>query len=230
MKVLVSLSVALISTTSWASTCSYESQVFPRDGSIKVPTNVVVRVFNWGGSFAATLSANGSVVATTQRRDPDSLLVLTPDAPLLLRTEYTVDVTASTPTLTRFTTGDGADTTPPSTPSIDVVDTSTTNAWSLTVSGAEDEATPSDDVLLLVQPGGLLRRGDAVLRWGWPCTTNFAKPDGANDFDVTLQAMDWAGNVSEVSAPKTITSRGCSAAPGGALVMLLLTLINRRRS
>lgn len=217
--------------------CAGAQLISPADGSTAVPTNVLIRLLNNNVSSTLTLQRADDGVTVSARRDGSpggDGWTLTPDEPLAPSTRY--EVWESGERLSTFTTGLSADTQPPQTPVLKQVifnkseNACVSSSWTLSMEGGDDETTPQEQLLVLVQlqnsnePADaitVVSRGNPVLG---PCS--FSPPEG-NWFPVRVQVMDLAGNISALSEEQRAPT--CSVAPGGVLVVLALSTLRRRR-
>ncbi len=217
--------------------CAGALLLSPSDGSTSVPTNVRIRLLNTNLSTTLSLRRADDGVMVSARRDGgpggDGWMLI-PDEPLAPSTRY--EVLENGAPLSTFTTGLAPDTQPPQTPLLkQVVFNKSENAcvgssWSLSMEGGDDETTPRDQLLVLVQLQHSNEPADAVTMVSrgnptfGPC--GFAQPEG-NWFPVAVQVMDLAGNFSELSEERRAPT--CSVAPGGMLGVLALAALRRRR-
>lgn len=229
---------AAVSSVSWACSCVALFDLLPHDGTVNVPTNVVLHAM-YPTAFPTTSVATlvrrdtQEPVALTDAQGPSLFLrSFTPTAPLAPRTDYifTVDERPVT-----FTTGDGEDHVAPATPELERVDYVASSvcgphrAWTLHFTGDDDAAlvfaqtANSDDVADAV---GVARAATPTLVAS-SCSSNFAPPEGTS-FPLAVQVMDLAGNVSGLSSSRQAS--GCSTAPGLAVVLAALWLRRRNRA
>lgn len=226
-------------SSAWACSCRTGGPVFLRDGTTNVPTNVVLRALfkSRPSEERITLhTEDGTFVPLEFSDGPGSFLFsFKPTAKLAPNTRYVFDAAGAQVT---FTTGATEDLVAPSQPTLVSSTYKLTQSgtscgdrrdWKLDVTGGDDETSPRDDLILLVHSAdsvvGATWLGDARLGSGL-CAQNFVPPEGAS-MSLRVQAMDLAGNVSELSMQQQVA--GCSAAPGGALLMLALAALLRRR-
>ncbi len=239
-RVLVLLVLSL-GGSALACSCRKGGDVLPRAGSTNVPTNVVIRVlYNFAPAaedFSLTRVGGAQVPLTFRDGPGEHVWSLAPTSKLEASTQYELTIPGAAPQ--RFTTGTQEDHEAPTQPKLGASAFKATSSWNscgdtrtwdLAVTGGED----ASEVVLLMHSSGSTEPTQAIgatslveaqLRTGL-CSPNFKAPDGSS-FPLAVQAMDLAGNVSEVST--TRTERGCTSAPGGALLGLGLALFKRRR-
>ncbi|MGV3624824.1 MAG: Ig-like domain-containing protein [Archangium sp.] len=239
MKSMLALVVALTAGHAWACTCAIGGPVFPRDGATNVPTNVVIH---------ALYNAPPDPSRATLRRADDqqpvtvefssgpapAFFAFTPVARLESNTDYTFTLAERA---FSFRTGEGEDTSPPTKPSFagatfEYTPPSGTcgdaKRWVLDITGGDDDWSARDDLIVLVHdtsPIGATQLSEPRLSASL-CRTNFAPPDGS-PVSLSVQVMDLAGNVSELSSTQSV--RTCSVAPGGVFALLALMVARRGR-
>lgn len=224
MKQLV-LMFTLVSATSFAdSDPRPQPSVLPADGAVNVPLNASLRTTDSRANVDRIRRSDTGAEVQFERRRDGAVTSFTPSERLAPNTEYTVEFSDLRPQ--RFTTGSNEDADAPVLPTLDI-ETLKFDQWRLNF---DDELEPSVVVLL--------RRGDDVIgavssidRFTASAGGNFTPPEGES-FDLGVQLMDLAGNVSEISVVRDVKARpaGCSSAPAGSLLMLVAVFLRRRRS
>lgn len=220
------------------------SEYYPKPGTVNVPTNVVISALRLNKSEMISLlrdtdGANVDLVETNGR----PLDSYAPTKSLTPRTKYRVMEGATE--VTSFTTGDVADTTAPTTPTLGSVayvytpqqDTCEARArWSLVIEDGDDDSASNENLLVLAfaesgeAPLGFTTRDRPELKTD--CPGKFTPP-GTAKLELQVRVMDLAGNISAPSNGVATTGSlqplsGCTAAPGELLVVLGILLAARR--
>ncbi|MBL8953785.1 MAG: hypothetical protein JNK82_23620 [Myxococcaceae bacterium] len=227
----------------------------PPNGSANVPLNVELKVVPGSGSVTdATLIANGSeshlVLAANQR---GRTAVFRPDVRLEPMTQYVFRVVVeSVPVELSFTTGTGVDETPPvlsgepsaraeggPTPPAPLLPCNPSSAknrnndqTTFTWPTVSDDLTPDGEVWLEGFVGETVETlGAEPAAVGVAPTLVVGDLETMNRAFVRARAVDWAGNVSELSELQSAKNDcGCSSGAPGALAGLALLLFGRRRA
>lgn len=222
------LMVALVSSGSSFAVkrCVPPIAILPKDGAVNVPLNAIPRaVFAQQGRFEAPL-----IVKVIDGEQVDVAFSLVFDGRLtdfVLNekleplTEYRIISTAE---VQSFTTGTDEDVTAPVLSEVEV-----TGRWQLKFATAPEPSS----IVLLRHEGVIIGAADSAdpmlgLR---SCGFSNFGPPALDKFDLEVQLMDVAGNVSNsiVVADVEGAPRGCSSAPTGALVLLAMAFLRRRR-
>lgn len=257
---MVGVLAALAPRPADACSCRSRADIVPAHGAVGVPLNTTiwVGVEPWERERGTEIKArllcpDGGSVALTLSNSTGGWMTTRPPIPLDPLSPYSVVVTGMidhTVSGASFTTGGTVDVAAPATPTVSGATRHTSpsgggtcgrESVNFTVAGLLDDHTPEDDQLLAVYAGpsedaidatgpvALVHPGDAALRES-NCEMNFpisTTPDVA----IRVQAVDWAGNVSELSAPRQLKACGCASVEGplAASALLLLRALRRRR-
>lgn len=228
------------------------TQSFPADASNDVPINVVPVVFIDGGEasdFDVALMGDGVEFTTEQTRVEQgsrTVLSLKPDQDLAPNTTYTLQISGpegSEFTDWSFTTGEASDSDAPDVPAVlSVRRERDSSEWGDTDFAVVELTAPAEPTMyrMTITDASGATLGE-VLEMGWDdagvrrvsageglCGTT-VELDGT--VEVSVEAIDLAGNVSSASAPGTAAA-GCSATTAPAalgLAFLGLGLLGLRR-
>lgn len=242
------VAAAVFGLSNRAEACSCVHPPIPFDNASAVPLNARLTVLQpLDGVTPELLAPNGDVVACDLESTTATSFTLLPKQPLLPGANYSVRFGRGA----AFATGTSLDTTAPAAPSLGTATLSPRTAFPSPGTcdlGGEDvtvdfvnHATepvlfeiftgPTTASIDLTRPGLIIdpshltsfRFGDQGL-----CNPRFAISSTAS-LAIQVRAVDFAGNVSELSNPLQLKTGGCSATGGTALILLSALFLRRRR-
>jgi len=223
----------------------------PAHGSTGVPLNVELRFIPTGSARWALTETAGSPVAVTERRR-GRIVALRPEALLAPETQYTLTVTDTNTTESievTFTTGNESDTEPPPVPGRPTLGSSPkplpspfegrstcgsgTGFNKLAWPPTTDSQTPVTGIVI---EGAFVEAADDPVHqpeFVVPCSTRDCLltwvPGESTPALVRARAVDWAGNMSELTEPESVRGCGCSAGDGVAVLLAVALLLRRPR-
>lgn len=251
----VALALALLAPSpALALSCAFgPTNAVPADRAMDVPVNVIPRVWvvHGGGedSFDWSLvDEDGQAVDVSLDRHVQgntTVVAVQPDADLAPETTYTLEVSMNAQPMQSwtFSTGSARDETAPATPTLerlrrekDRTEWGRTDHVRVEVEAAEEPViyeltiteTGADGLVgTVLNPGSGEDDVDTVWAGEGLCGSDVLL-DGP--VDVSVRAIDLAGNVSEAS-PSGAATGGCNsaAAPGGLAGLVLLPIFSRIR-
>ncbi|MGV3624827.1 MAG: hypothetical protein ACO1OB_28665 [Archangium sp.] len=218
------LLVTVLSGAAFAeSECRQPVVLFPEDGATNVPLNAVPRGLHADGLDVTLLRRTGdieSVVTTTARSDDTFVTSFVPGEALLPNTEYVLTLQD---TRQVFTTGSTVDESAPTLGGVTLVKASE-REWQLQF---EPDPEPGTLVFIRNESRVVSVVGSEVRALSTNCRGFFLP--ASKTFDVDVQLMDLAGNVSNTSTARDVEGfSGCASSPAGALVLLAVVALLRR--